>query len=93
MDTIRVAEIRRRMAYETQRTEAPEGFPRLPDLPLGRYTDDDMYALELEKVFKRSWLFAPHETELSRRGAIASSTYRWPRCWWSGAMTAACARS
>ncbi len=27
------------MAYETARTSPPEGFPALPDIPLGRYTD------------------------------------------------------
>jgi len=69
MDAVRVAEIRRRMAYETARTEPPEGFPKLPDLPLGRYTDPDLYALEIERVFKRSWLFALHETDLPEVGS------------------------
>ena len=69
MDTTRVAEIRRRMAYETARAEPPDGFPKLPDLPLGRYTDTDLYALEIERVFKRSWLFALHDTELPEVGS------------------------
>ena len=69
MDTARVAEIHRRMAYERARTEPPEGFPKLPDLPLGRYTNNDMYALEIQRVFKRSWLYALHETELPVEGS------------------------
>ena len=70
LDTARVAEIRRRMAYETDRTAPPDGFPKLPDLPLGRYTDPALYALEIEQVFKRSWLYALHATEVPEEGSF-----------------------
>jgi nitrite reductase/ring-hydroxylating ferredoxin subunit len=57
------------MAYETARTAPPDGFPKLPDLPLGRYTDPSLYALEIDRVFKRSWLFALHESDLAEIGS------------------------
>lgn len=69
MDAARVAEIRRRMAYETARTAPPDDYPKLPDLPLGRYTDPGLYQLELDRVFKRSWLFALHSSELATVGS------------------------
>lgn len=69
MDASQVSEIRRRMAYETARTEPPDGFPKLPDIALGRYTDPTLYQLELDRVFKRSWLFALHASELSEMGS------------------------
>ena len=69
MDVAQVAEIRRRMAFETARTEPPDGFPKLPDLPLGRYTDPSLYALELDRVFRRSWLYAAHASELAESGS------------------------
>ena len=69
MDAAQVAELRRRMAYETARTEPPNGFPKLPDLPLGRYTDAALYELEIERVFRRSWLYAAHDSELAEPGA------------------------
>ena len=69
MDDVRVAEIRRRMAYETARTAPPADFPKLPDIPLGRYTDAALYDLEQERVFRRSWLYAAHTSELSEVGS------------------------
>jgi len=31
--------LRRLMEYEASRNSPPDGFPKLPDLPGGRYTD------------------------------------------------------
>ena len=69
MDAGQVAEIRRRIAYETARTAPPDGFPKLPDVPLGRYTDPALYQLEIDRVFRRSWLFALHDSELAEVGS------------------------
>lgn len=57
------------MAEEMARNAPPEGFPELPDLPLGRYTDPELYRLEIDRVFRRSWLFALHATEVLEPGA------------------------
>ena len=42
MDDAFLARFRERSAYETGRDGPPDGFPKLPDLPLGRYTDPDV---------------------------------------------------
>lgn len=69
MDAAYLARFRERSAYETDRSAPPPGFPALPDLPLGRYTDPEFYALEREQLFGRSWLYAGHDTELPNAGS------------------------
>ncbi len=69
MDEAYLARFHERSAYEVQRQGPPEGFPALPDLPLGRYTDPEMYALERDLLFKRSWLFALHDSEVPSIGS------------------------
>ena len=44
--------------------------PYLPDLPLRRYTEPDFYRAEIDHVFRRSWLFAGHESELPTPGSF-----------------------
>ncbi len=69
MDEAYLKQFRERSAYEAARIDAPDDFPALPDLPIGRYTDTEFYELEREHVFKRVWLYAGHESELSEPGA------------------------
>jgi phenylpropionate dioxygenase-like ring-hydroxylating dioxygenase large terminal subunit len=38
-------------------------------LPLGRYTDEAFYELERELLFKKSWLYAAHDTEIESNGS------------------------
>ena len=71
MDDQYLARFRERSAFETARTGPPEGFPKLRDLPLGRYTDPTFRALEDEYLFKRTWLYAAHESELPTPGSYA----------------------
>ena len=60
--------LRQLMEYEAARTEPPEGFPALPDLPGGRYTDPRFFELEKEHVWRRSWLFAGHIDQIPEPG-------------------------
>lgn len=69
MDQDYLTRFRERSEAETARTAPPEGFPTLPDLPLGRYTDPDFYELEREHLFGRTWLYAAHDTELAAEGS------------------------
>lgn len=69
MDADYLARFRARSAAETERTAPPEGFPALPDLPLGRYTDAEFHRLELDRLFGRSWLYACHDSELPEPGS------------------------
>lgn len=69
MDDAMVEEVRRRFAFERSRSEPPAEFPKLPDLPLGRYTDETLFRAEIERVFRRSWLFAGHVSEFPEAGS------------------------
>jgi phenylpropionate dioxygenase-like ring-hydroxylating dioxygenase large terminal subunit len=69
MDTKFVDDIRARMIFEGERTGPPEDWPQLPDLPIGRYTDEAFHQLELRRVFRRSWLFAGHIAEYPEAGS------------------------
>jgi len=69
MDPKLVERLRREMAYEGARETPPDGFPSLPPIPGGRYTDPDFYALERERVWGRSWLLAGREEDLPTPGS------------------------
>ncbi len=64
-----IASLRRLMEYEASRTAPPPGFPALPDLPSGRYTDPRFFALEQAHLWRKSWLFAGHVDEVPTPGA------------------------
>jgi phenylpropionate dioxygenase-like ring-hydroxylating dioxygenase large terminal subunit len=69
VDRTYLARFRERSAYEAARTDPPAGFPRLRDLPLGRYTDPHFQTLEHEFLFKRVWLYAAHDSEVPEPGS------------------------
>ncbi|GAB4137896.1 MAG: aromatic ring-hydroxylating dioxygenase subunit alpha [Sphingomonadales bacterium] len=58
------------MAREEERDGPPEGFPELPTVPGGRYTDPGFLALEEQYLWKRSWLYACHADQLPRPGSF-----------------------
>ncbi len=61
--------IRARIEAEKARTApAPDAVP-VPLISTGRYVEPAMFALERERVFRRSWLFAGHESEWAGPGA------------------------
>lgn len=55
--------------YERSRVTPPEGFPELPDIQGGRYTDTEFLDLETELLWKKSWLYACHSDELPESGS------------------------
>jgi nitrite reductase/ring-hydroxylating ferredoxin subunit len=57
------------LAFEQDRREVPDGYPNLPDLPLARYNAPQLYRQEFATVWRRSWLFAGHTTELPQVGS------------------------
>ncbi len=69
VDAAFVARVKDQMTYEFGRSGPPEAFPHLPDLPLGRYTDPELWRLERERVFARSWILVAHDSELAGAGA------------------------
>ncbi|WP_296678909.1 aromatic ring-hydroxylating dioxygenase subunit alpha [Novosphingobium sp.] len=68
MDQAEVDLLKRMMEWEGQRSEPPEGFPALPDMPAARYTSAEYFALEQEHIFGKSWLFAGHIDEVPEPG-------------------------
>ena len=57
------------MKHEQSREAPPAGFPELPLIPGGRYTDPAFLELEQRYLWKRSWLYALHVDELPRPGS------------------------
>ena len=55
--------------YELTRNGPPDGFPSLPPIPAKRYTDKAFFDLEMEHLWKKSWVFAGHTDELPEPGS------------------------
>jgi phenylpropionate dioxygenase-like ring-hydroxylating dioxygenase large terminal subunit len=70
MNQKEIDELRQLMEYEAARSEPPEGFPSLPDLPGGRYTDQRFYDLEQQHIWRKSWLLAGHIDEIPEPGCF-----------------------
>jgi len=55
--------------HERARKAPPPGFPALPDIPGGRYTDSEFQSLEREHLWKKAWFYAGHKDEFPKRGS------------------------
>jgi phenylpropionate dioxygenase-like ring-hydroxylating dioxygenase large terminal subunit len=62
--------LRQLMEYEASRNAPPDGFPHLPDLPGGRYTDLRFYELEKQHIWRKTWLLAGHIDEVPEPGCF-----------------------
>jgi phenylpropionate dioxygenase-like ring-hydroxylating dioxygenase large terminal subunit len=69
LDAATIRKIRSDMDYEFGREAAPEGFPALPPIPTGRYTDADFFELEREAIWSRSWLLVGREEDFAEPGS------------------------
>jgi len=58
------------MRLESERTGPPDGFPKLPVIPAGRYVDPEFLALENEWLWRKAWLYACHADELPEAGCF-----------------------
>lgn len=47
----------------------PAGFPRIPPIPTARYTSEEMWALEQQQLWTKTWLCAGHVDELPEPGS------------------------
>ena len=63
------ASIEASVEQESKRTGYPEGFPALPEIPAARYYDPAFYALEMEHIWRKTWLNAAHISQLPTPGA------------------------
>lgn len=64
MNQEEIGTLRRLMEFEANRKAPPEGWPVLPDLPAGRYIDPRFHALEMQHIWRKSWLLAAHIDEV-----------------------------
>ena len=69
MDPALEADIRAQLEHNRERTGPPPDAVVVPPIPHGRYRDEDLFALEQDRVWRRTWLFAAHESELAEPGA------------------------
>ncbi len=69
MDATLERTIRERIEFEKARTEPAPDSIAVPLIPTERYTDPEFFALEIERIFHRTWLFAGHESEWAEPGA------------------------
>jgi len=58
------------VAEERARTTLPDGFPVLPDIPAGRYSDPEFFARERKAVWHGNWLYAGHVDQLPEPGSF-----------------------
>jgi phenylpropionate dioxygenase-like ring-hydroxylating dioxygenase large terminal subunit len=58
--------------YERSRKAPPPGFPTLPPIPGGRYTDPEFLGLEQQYLWRKSWLYACHIDQLPETGSYLS---------------------
>lgn len=74
MDQARWAEgIRAQMDYEFRREGPPEGFPALPPIPTGRYTDPAFFDLERQVLWKKSWLLVARDEDFAEPGSFRTT--------------------
>ena len=73
MDPATTAYLKDQIDFEFHRFQSrgspPNGFEPLPDIPAGRYIDDEFYALERERIWSKSWLLAAHVDEVPEIGS------------------------
>jgi choline monooxygenase len=69
MDQAFIDQVLKGCAFERNRKGPPEGFPALPPIPGGRYTDSRFLELEQQFLWKHSWLYACHVDELPGKGS------------------------
>jgi len=58
------------------RRSPPPEWPVLPTCPSGAYTDEELSRLEADGLFRRTWVYAGHESELPEPVPTSSSTGR-----------------
>ena len=52
-----------------ERGQPPEAYKGLPDIPAGRYIDEEFFALERAHIWSKSWLLAGHADEVPEVGS------------------------
>lgn len=81
MDREKIEAVKREFDREFARNERrvhPDGFPPLPEIPVGRYTSPAFFELEKRRLWTQSWLIAGHVDEVPESGSFKL----WDRAGW-----------
>ena len=68
MDGALIGRLRDEMRYEFARTAPPEGFPAFHDIPGGRHTSDEFFALEQRYLWPKVWVLAGRAEDIPNPG-------------------------
>ncbi|MFK8031841.1 MAG: aromatic ring-hydroxylating dioxygenase subunit alpha [Gammaproteobacteria bacterium] len=74
MDKATIERILSGMKFEAERESPPENFPRMPDIPGGRYVDPAFNTLEHKHLWHKAWLYAAHIDEFPKVGSFKMFT-------------------
>lgn len=72
MDPALEADIREALELNRVRTAPPADAVEVPPIPAARYAEPTMHELEQAHLWRRSWLFAAHESDLPAAGSYRS---------------------
>jgi phenylpropionate dioxygenase-like ring-hydroxylating dioxygenase large terminal subunit len=78
MDQALMERIKDKILFELDREGLPDGFPQLPIIPAGRYTEQAFYDLEQEYMWSRTWLYAGRAEQLPEAGSYQIWDYSGP---------------
>jgi len=73
-----VERLKAEIDYEFERSGYPEGFPKFPDLPAGRYTEELFYDLEQKYMWPKVWLYTGRGEDLPEPGGYRVWDYSGP---------------
>ncbi len=68
MDAALQERLKSEMAWEFARTGPPDGFPKFPDIPGGRYTSDEFFELERSQLWTKVWVMAGRVDDVAGPG-------------------------
>ena len=63
-----VERLKDEIRFEFSREGPPEGFPKFPDLPAGRYRSQEFFDLEMKHLWTSTWVYATREEDLPEPG-------------------------
>ena len=68
MDNTLIERLRTEMHKQFARTAPPDDFPAFHDIPVGRHTSDEFWALEQEHVWPKVWVLAGRAEDIPGPG-------------------------
>ncbi len=64
--------------------------PPALSLPPAAYTSSELWQLERERIFNRSWMLVAHVDQVAKTGDYVTVSVAGSRSWWCGTSTGSC---